>query len=1818
MTSSGTVEHRRRSAGDVVASRSDARRRRWQRRRDRQVRFRRALLVLLVGCAALTPVGLARWGDGPGALGAGSVLDGVVFADRDYDGERDAPGPGEPAWDPLAPIDEGVAGVTVSAFGPSGEPVGSATTGSDGRYELVLEADGPYRLEFGGFPDGFEEGPRRAGGGAAVRFVDATTADGESQDLALVRPKDHCGADPLLVVSCFTFGASDGAFASSASLYSLSHRGGLRNVGVEGEEHGGPFPANGNGDGRGSGLATRTPAPGALAQARDVGAVWGLAYDPGAGDLYAAAYTRQAAGYGPAGPGAIYRVPIDTDGTVRGAPETWVDLASAAYFGAGWAGGGSRAGDGSGGDLEAWADDPAVEEVSRSAFGDIEIGPDDSTLYAVALRSRELIALPLGVDAPDPEDLRIEAIPGPCRAATDVRPFALARSGSELLVGGVCSAETAGSPGDLAAWVLAFDPTAAPSRMWREVVRVGLGPLTHGADGQSWSPWRPGARYSSPLLSGIAVDGDDLILALRDRGGDQTSGASEPQGVVQGDLLRLCWEADRYQLEANGSCGEVEATIGTGNGQGPLGGEFYVDDLRINVAAPQTPAGHSELVQGAVAQLPGHPTLAATFVDPTSSLETGVAWLSSRTGAKTRAYVLVETDPPAVTGALGPRSWGKTNSLGDLEVLCDRAPLIIGDRIWHDDGDGIQEPGERGLEGVRVELWTDGVRVGSTVTDGEGYWWFGGVGDTHLGGGARLGADVGYEVVVPGASGADRQPALDGLRLTLADAGDADSLDSDATLDAIGGARVAVRTAGAGATRFDLDVGFARDDLVALGDRVFWDVDNDGRRGDGEEGIVDACVRLFGVGPDGEATGAALAETRSGSDGGYRFDALEPGSYVVEVSCLPPGVVSSTGGPSGAPQPYEGEATPDPDAVPVNDDDNGRTVSAPDEPVTVRSRPVTLRPGEEPTGERPAGGSPVRDDSADDTVDFGFLEPLALGGVVWSDSNGDAARTPTETTLSNIAVELVSVGPDGVAGTSDDSVIARTRTVEDGAYRFDGLGAGDYVVVVDAPDGLRSSADVASTADPDSDIAGDDNGLGDGRGPVSSGALTLAAGTEPDDDGDSSRWTNLTVDFGLLAPRPELRLRKLTAGFEAREPTGTTGPSGPDDVVHNPVLGVGSPVRWTYEVTNTGNVTLDDIGVSDDTEPSVVCPGGELAPGATVTCAADGVVSEGQYANRASAHAIDRGGPGSPEVSSQSVVSHLYGVASSLTLRTYAEAVDDLGDSPVPGGPDPSLNRIVAAGSAVEWLYVLTNHSSETLRDVTAVSASGELVACPATVLAPGEQMICRRTQALVPAGQIAETATASATDSRLGVSRTAPDPAHVFAAAPAITLLKTTNGIDIDAGRWPSVVAGDVVRWVYTIRNTGNVALDVRSLVDDVEGPIDCSGAAAAGTPLEPGASRRCERTSTARPGTYANTATVLAEPVGLVGASVSAEGRSGYVASDAPVETGALAGSVWRDEDGDGRRDASEVPIGGVRVTIVVGDRPVASTVTDAEGVYRVDGLEPGDYEVVVDRSSIPADLELTTPGIDSDVDQGSSRSGTVQVEGGKVNPGADIGARPRPATLSIRKSAIAPAAAGATLTWEIVVRNEGPTEAGPPIEVVDSLAVELSVARLEAPGWSCIVAGRTVRCAWPERVPAGAGPPPIRIHTRVAPTARGVIPNRASVSQGSGPGATADASIAIGVVLDAPLAGSPGAVGPDAGPVPTTVLAEDGRAAAGSRPDERAPLVTTGVDGLRLRWLLAAAVGLVLAGSALVGIGRRRSGGFASIRGSARAFEAGDRPG
>ncbi|HKV13228.1 MAG TPA: hypothetical protein VJ725_34125 [Thermoanaerobaculia bacterium] len=108
--------------------------------------------------------------------------------------------------------------------------------------------------------------------------------------------------------------------------------------------------------------------------------------------------------------------------------------------------------------------------------------------------------------------------------------------------------------------------------------------------------------------------------------------------------------------------------------------------------------------------------------------------------------------------------------------------------------------------------------------------------------------------------------------------------------------------------------------------------------------------------------------------------------------------------------------------------------------------------------------------------------------------------------------------------------------------------------------------------------------------------------------------------------KASIRIKKYTNGEDA-------------DVAPGPSIKVGDPVKWTYIVTNDGEVALSNVKVTDDKGVAVSCPKTTLAAGESMTCTGNGTATAGQYKNIGTA----TGTPPSGSNVTSSDPSHYYG-----------------------------------------------------------------------------------------------------------------------------------------------------------------------------------------------------------------------------------------------------------------------------------------------------------------------------------------------------------------------------------------------------------------------------------------------------------------------------------------------------------------------------------------------------------------------------------------------
>jgi hypothetical protein len=197
----------------------------------------------------------------------------------------------------------------------------------------------------------------------------------------------------------------------------------------------------------------------------------------------------------------------------------------------------------------------------------------------------------------------------------------------------------------------------------------------------------------------------------------------------------------------------------------------------------------------------------------------------------------------------------------------------IGDSVWYDiNGDGIQDPGEPGLESVTVDVtWFGPDGVSGTADD-----------VTYA---ATTAADGSF--ALPNLPAGDYTVTVDPTTIPPG---------MVATFDADGGndSTTAV-TLGAGEAADAIDFGYTG--TASIGDQVWLDADGDGAEDLGEPDIADVTVTLVWAGVDtvlGTADDVALT-TQTVAGNSYVFTNLPAGDFTVTVdtATLPGGLTAT-------------------------------------------------------------------------------------------------------------------------------------------------------------------------------------------------------------------------------------------------------------------------------------------------------------------------------------------------------------------------------------------------------------------------------------------------------------------------------------------------------------------------------------------------------------------------------------------------------------------------------------------------------------------------------------------------------------------------------------------------------------------------------------------------------------------------------------------------------------------------------------------------------------------------------------------------------------
>lgn len=1020
-----------------------------------------------------------------------ATIAGIVFLDYNADGQFDTsqqfiPNIGNPTTSVGVAVDVAWTGpsLTVQAFDANNNVVGATTTNSSGAYSLTV-APGNYRVEFSNVPAGVSLGGTGTSAGTATQFVSLpAAASTATANLGVVRAEDYSPDNPMLVSNIFVYGTFNGANANVPTVMGFNYDAGT-----------------GNGDPDSNNYITPTNHTFSITHSQ-VGATWGLAYNQALNEVYMAAYMKRHAGFGPGGPGAVYRANVPTSGLPAVSVMTTLPTAAVGTnFRTDPAAGLPPAGfppvpDGDphfydgllvGGQQIGW------DSVGKLALGGLDVTPDGRFAFTIGLGDRRLYAIDTATGA-----FASYALPVPASVTGtssgnplgDLRPFAVAYHQGSFYIGAVNSGEattnggtTVGDPNSLRAYVFRFTPGASPvaggtgSFAATPTLDIALNyqrgyihpepavfTVNPGPVSANWNPWSPVYRnlaptdtnhgiYPQPMLTGLTFNSDGtMTLGLRDRAGDQfgvltytdpannTVVTGAKFGMNGGDTLQAYLTPGGYVLENNGQGpgGTPTSSNGVGNNQGPGGGEFIHEDFLVPGLIPGV-QDHQELSVGGVLQLKGFPDVLSTTFDP--------AQLSQVYNA---GGVRWYRNFGAQAGSMAKGY--QLYSTGNITVTTPPPTFAKANGI----GDLIAVVGTPLEIGNRV--WADLNRNGRQDPGEPG---INGVSvelydanNVLLGTATTAGDGEYYFSAAPAplpptpptpgkVYNVNLQPNTQyQVRIPL---GQPALAPFGLTTADISGNTEDVRDSDANA------IGTIAATTAAVGADHTFDAGFVYRLSIGDyvwddsnnNGAWDAGeVGISGVTVELLQGATVIRTTTTNASGGYIFNDLNPGQYQVRIPVGGAGQTALVGynSSSGTNGSLSGPFEPAAPINPGNNLDHGTTQGS-----FVVGPVIDLQPNAAPTNDAapPPDGIDALDTAtnanSDRTQDFGFFRAVTIGDVVWVDVNNNGLRDAGEAGLPGIVVELLDVG-------AGNTILASATTNAAGGYLFTYLSPGLYQV----------------------------------------------------------------------------------------------------------------------------------------------------------------------------------------------------------------------------------------------------------------------------------------------------------------------------------------------------------------------------------------------------------------------------------------------------------------------------------------------------------------------------------------------------------------------------------------------------------------------------------------------------------------------------------------------------------------------------------------------------------------------------------------------------
>jgi len=953
-------------------------------------------------------------------------------------------------------------------------------------------------------------------------------------------------------------------------------------------------------------------------------------------------------------------------------------------------------------------------------------------------------------------------------------------------------------------------------------------------------------------------------------------------------------------------------------------------------------------------------------------------------------------------------------TLASGDNLTVRAGLVVqqatlGDHVWEDsNGNGVQDAGEQGLNGVTVDLKDSlGNTVASTVT--------------HDGGQYSFTVDPGtYSIAV-------KAPA--GYAVTAQAQGSNAALDSD--VDANGNSGSITLTPGQ--NNANVDAGLVK--FAELGDTVWNDTNRNGVQDAGETGRADVKVTLL------DASGAVVATTTTDNGGHYLFNNLKPGVYSVQFDKASLGdgyqftsahtgsnaaIDSDADSSTGLTKQVtlsSGSVNHDLDAgvvvVQANltsrvwEDKNGNGVQDAGEAGMVGvkvelkdesgkvvattstgadgkysftvdqgkysisvtapagSTATTQHSGSDATIDSDVGSNGQSDQftlvsgNNDAHIDAGYYKAASLGNRVWLDSNNNGLQDSGEVGVSGVKVLLLdaSGSPTGAVAVTDGN----------GNYSFSNLKPGTYSVQFDTStlpaNYVLTSAHVGNNGALDSDAS---------AGSGLTQQVTLNSGDN-----------NLDLDAGIVA---------LPAGIGDRVWLDTNG-NGIQDSGEQGVDGAVVTLKDTAGHT-LGTVTTHDGGqYSFSVDPGTYTVSVAAPAGYAFTAAGKGSNGALDSDVNSSGNVTVSVGAGENQ---QNIDAGIYRPASLSEVVWIDTNRDGRLNNGEVGAAGIKVTLLDANGNPVPGASAVTDASGH-------YQFNG---------LAPGVYSV-QFDKSTLPAGY-------NFTSAAQGAPGSGGSDADSGSGKTGQVTLSSGDNLTVRAGL--TVQQATLGDRVWEDSNGNGVQDSGETGIDGVKVDLkDSLGNTVASTVTHDGG----QYSFTVDPGTYSIAVTapagygITAKNQGsntAVDSDIDATGKSGSVTltagqSNTTVDAGLykfaeLGDVVWNDTNRNGVQDAGETGRAGVKVTLLdASGKAVANTTTDVDGHYLFNNLKPGVYSVQFDKTTLGTGYSFTTAhtgsdgSIDSDADASTGITQQVTLTSGGSNHNLDAGVVAPMATIGDR---------------------------------------------------------------------------------------------------------------------------------------------------------------------------------------------------------------------